>query len=343
MGVVTNLATTGALLGDAPRAAQLYTLLAPYAGQLIAPLVARLGSADRHLGQLAAVMGRWAEAERHFQAAIDMNRRMQQWFRLALAQAEYARMLVARGTPDDPERIDLLLADASEILDGLGMGDVLATVPSTRARDSDGETCPDEAAGVERRSSEVCLFQKEGEFWSVAYQGKVARLRHRKGFDYLTQLLRSPEREFAGLDLALGSGDPSVHTQSSRATGSITSSRSAAFGDCGPALDRATIEQFRHRRAELNAKLADAEQMNDGPRASRLQEDAALLAEQLSSANGGPLGTSVPDRTRHPVADPPTHPRRGAVFTLFPQLLCRFAVRSAALRSPRAPPIIRRS
>src|SRR5262249_13172854 len=65
MGVVTNLSTVCALLGDAPGAAELYTCLAPHAGELIAPLVACLGSVDRYLGQLAATMCRWPQAERH--------------------------------------------------------------------------------------------------------------------------------------------------------------------------------------------------------------------------------------------------------------------------------------
>src|SRR5262249_58768540 len=55
-GVMINLTTACSLLGDAPHAAELYPLLAPYAGQLLAPLAVCLGSMDRSLGQLAATI-----------------------------------------------------------------------------------------------------------------------------------------------------------------------------------------------------------------------------------------------------------------------------------------------
>lgn len=36
------------------------------------------------------------------------------------------------------------------------------------------------------------VFRREGEYWTVAYQGRVMRLRHAKGFVYLASLLRRP-------------------------------------------------------------------------------------------------------------------------------------------------------
>jgi hypothetical protein len=172
-------------------------------------------------------------------------------------------------------------------MDRLGMGDLLAAVQVTPANDPDRETHAERSSGgTDSRSSNVCLFHREGEFWSVAYQEQVVRLRHRKGFEYLAQLIRSPEREFAALDLALGDGNTPVDTGSRRGTDTVTSSPPAAFGDCGPALDRTARDQFRRRRAELQAELAEAERINDTLRASRLQEEAALLAQQLASSIG---------------------------------------------------------
>src|SRR5262249_14284644 len=156
-GVATNLANVCALLGDAPRAAELYVSLAPHAGHLFAPVAACLGSVDRYLGQLAATTGRWPDAERHFQAALDVNRRMHQWPQLAFTQADYARMLIARGIPDDRQRIELLLADAWASMDRLGMGDLLAAAqipPTTEA--------PAEIPGAGATSSNVCVLQREG-------------------------------------------------------------------------------------------------------------------------------------------------------------------------------------
>src|SRR5262249_5280678 len=152
-------------------------LLKPSAGQLFAPLAACLGSVDAYLGQLAATMGHWEEAERHFQVALEMNQRMHQWAPLALAQLDYGRMLIARGAPDDQEKVDRLLNDALALMARLGMTGLLTAGHVPRPNDLPHEETP--------QPSNVCLFHREGEFWSVAYQGRVARLRHRKGFEYL--------------------------------------------------------------------------------------------------------------------------------------------------------------
>ena len=279
-GVVTNLASACFLLGEAACAAELYPLLAPYAGQLLAPIVACLGSMDRSLGQLAATMRRWEDAERHFQAALEMNERMHQWLHLAFTQADYARMLVERGDPRDRAKIDLLRADSSALMARLGMDDLLAAAQAPPAGDPDRKR-PDVA---DASAPNVCRFQKEGEFWSVAYQGRVSRLRHRKGFEYLAQLLRSPERAFAALDLAIGNGNIPASADTRRET--VTGFSATTCGDTGPALDRAAMDQYRRRRAELQDEIAEAERMNDSLRASRFEEEAAFIAQQLASELG---------------------------------------------------------
>jgi tetratricopeptide (TPR) repeat protein len=72
---VTALSETCAALRDARRAAMLYELLLPYADRAIVA-VACYGAAARNLGVLATILGRWTEAARHFEQALDLNRRM---------------------------------------------------------------------------------------------------------------------------------------------------------------------------------------------------------------------------------------------------------------------------
>jgi hypothetical protein len=66
-------------------------------------------------------MSRWQDAERHFQAAIQMDRRTggRPW--LAHTQMDYARMLLARGAQGDPEQASDLIATARATYDQLGM------------------------------------------------------------------------------------------------------------------------------------------------------------------------------------------------------------------------------
>src|SRR5262249_48786023 len=67
---VVYLADVCAFLGDAARAARLYALLRPLAGRafVLGNAFGCMGAIDRNLGQLAAVMGRWDDGVRHFEA-----------------------------------------------------------------------------------------------------------------------------------------------------------------------------------------------------------------------------------------------------------------------------------
>jgi DNA-binding SARP family transcriptional activator/tetratricopeptide (TPR) repeat protein len=126
------LAEVSAGLGDRARAAALYELMLPYAGcNLLNWVEVCAGSTSRYLGLLATTMSRWLDAERHFEAAIEMDRRTggRPW--LAHAQADYSHMLLARREPGDLERARELVASARTTYDQLGMH---PASPTTRRR-----------------------------------------------------------------------------------------------------------------------------------------------------------------------------------------------------------------
>jgi tetratricopeptide (TPR) repeat protein len=119
---MTFLAEVCAALGDRRRAEALYRLLSPYAGYaIVASEWACFGAASRFLGQLAATMGRWQEAEAHFDQAMAMNARMGAKPWLARTQYHFAQMLLARREPGDGERARILLDDAKSIAQELSM------------------------------------------------------------------------------------------------------------------------------------------------------------------------------------------------------------------------------
>jgi tetratricopeptide (TPR) repeat protein len=86
-------------LGDMDRARTLYELLLPHSSKNVVspPLVACYGVVARHLGLLASTLERWSDAERHFEAALELNSRQggRPW--VARTQHAYAEMLAARG------------------------------------------------------------------------------------------------------------------------------------------------------------------------------------------------------------------------------------------------------
>jgi DNA-binding SARP family transcriptional activator len=94
LGEVTE---TVVLVGDTANAAVLYELLIPYTGRPMTAgrAVVSYGSADRHLGELASMLGRPDDAVRHFDAALALNAKTPVW--LPHTQLAFARHLEACG------------------------------------------------------------------------------------------------------------------------------------------------------------------------------------------------------------------------------------------------------
>src|SRR5215471_17507179 len=133
------------------------------------------------------------------------------------------------------------------------------------------ETPPRETAGAAKASSELNswastqgLFRKEGEYWTVGYAGHLCRLRDTRGLAHLTQLLRSPGREFHALDLGCGSAAGPLAGRDAEATGTLKGQVREAdlhrgnLGDAGEWLDQQSKASYRHRLAELHEELQAA-------------------------------------------------------------------------------------
>ncbi len=111
-----------AFLGDQDSSTRLYSLLLPYEQFYAeAPVEATFGSVARALGVLATTLRRFDDAERHFDAAVEMERRMGARPWLAHVQHHFAAMLFARAGPADQERARELIAEAVSIYSSLGM------------------------------------------------------------------------------------------------------------------------------------------------------------------------------------------------------------------------------
>ena len=116
-------AETCVYLHDAERAALLYPLLAENAGSNLMSDFGGpcLGSADRLLGNLAAVQQQWEQAQAHFEAALAMDQHTGARVWLAHTRHDYARMLLRRGHEGDAARARELLEPALADSTALGM------------------------------------------------------------------------------------------------------------------------------------------------------------------------------------------------------------------------------
>lgn len=115
------------------------------------------------------------------------------------------------------------------------------------------------------------MFRKEGDFWSIRFEGKTIRLKDGKGAKYLSYLLNEPGRDFSASDLIQAvSGNPQVTVRSS----------------AGEVLDDQAMREYKARAESLQSEIAEAREFNDTGRVEQLQDEMESLAGQITSATG---------------------------------------------------------
>ncbi len=120
-------------LGLRDRADELYTLLAPFSGQLAAGAALVYGSIAWALGTLAATLERYEQAESHFVAAAEIEGRLGAPVFLARTRASWARALIARDRPQDLDRAQHMLEQAEHTAARLGAEGITREVAECRA------------------------------------------------------------------------------------------------------------------------------------------------------------------------------------------------------------------
>ena len=110
---MTFYAEVAARIGAREPAAVLYDALCPYGDQLAFNATTLHGSIARPLGQLAATLGRYDDAERHFAHAATTHAELEAPGFLARTLCDWALALLERGGPGDGERAKRMLDDAT--------------------------------------------------------------------------------------------------------------------------------------------------------------------------------------------------------------------------------------
>lgn len=266
---VAALAHACTLVGDAGRAQQLYELLLPFEDRNVSTIADQsYGPVATRLGMLATVMERWDEAERHFRAAHAMCRTLRAPTFMALTMSEHARMLLARANDGDRDRALALLEEARTLCTTHGIGAVLERVTADLAR-------------ARRPPQPAHQFRREGEYWSIAFEGDAFRMKDGKGLRYIAQLLANRGTEVHALDLvAPNASRPGVESAAPEGL-RVTSSAGA-----GPSLDAQAKDAYRRRLEEIDADIAEARTFNDPERAAALAEEKQFVVDELKAAVG---------------------------------------------------------
>lgn len=264
------LAEACVYLADRDRAPMLYDLLAPYGSSYV--VVGNgdsvVGSVSRVLGELAALLRRWNEAEAHFLYAIAQERRLGARPYLANAAHSYARMLLERMETGDAARAGELIDEAEELAQQVGMARLLEQLQTLRARlgpvsseETGSPAVVETAPGTQ--PDRQGRFVDEGDYWTVGLGARRARLKKSRGLEQIARLLQEPSREFHVLDLA----------------GQLVPPES---DDVGRQLDRRSQAEYARRLEDLRDGISEARANNDAARESSLREEMDFIAQEIS-------------------------------------------------------------
>ena len=117
-------------------------------------------------------------------------------------------LLLARGQATDRSRAIEFLQEAVADARAIGMILVCEGFQALQAALA-GEMVPAGPAAAEVAAMAEAannLFRREGQYWTVVFDGAVVRLKHTKGLRYLARLLAQPGREFHAVDLEAAEG-----------------------------------------------------------------------------------------------------------------------------------------
>lgn len=121
IAIVTATGQLAVAFGDREPAARCYDLLTSYAGYYLYSASGTYGAMDRILGELAELLDRLDDADRHLADAVRMEARIGALPYLALAQLAHAALLRHRGGTGDLDKAARLVERAGHTARRLGM------------------------------------------------------------------------------------------------------------------------------------------------------------------------------------------------------------------------------
>src|ERR687895_313731 len=139
-------------------------------------------------GRVRLAEGEAADGERLFSEAARIWNEVGAPYEEAVARMGLAEALCAGGSED---QADLEHQAARAILERIEAAQTAG--PAMHVEGDDGRH--------EQPAADLNIFRREGDYWSVLFEGRTVRVRDLKGMRYLARLLASPGREFHVLDL----------------------------------------------------------------------------------------------------------------------------------------------
>jgi tetratricopeptide (TPR) repeat protein len=230
---------------------------------------ALVASATLAEGRVRLAEGDGADAERLCSEAAQLWNAVGAPYEAAVARMGLAEALRAGGR-QDPAALELAAARAA-------LDRIEAAQSAHPAADVEGRDGQDDLP-----AADLNVFRREGDYWSLLFDGRTVRVRDRKGMRYLARLLADPGREFHVLDLVAAESGSAAQIESDRAFGLSH----AALGDAGEMLDARAKDAYRRRLAEIDDDIEQARALGDTERAAQADAERDFLVRELSRAVG---------------------------------------------------------
>jgi tetratricopeptide (TPR) repeat protein len=244
-------------------------------------------------GVVAAAEGKYEDAETKFGRAIEIFREYQGPFDEAEVLYNWGRALNKSG---ERERANDKLDAAVEIYRRCGAGERwVERVEAVRAPAATLQSLPAEGTGQQKQAQNEGVFQREGDIWTITYEGQTLRLRDFKGLSYIACLLQHPGEEFHAASLATGvdSANSSEDSEARSELGAMTREqlaernlRAGAPEDAGEMLDAQAKAAYRRKLEELREELEEAREFRNPERIAKAEDEIEALSKELSRAIG---------------------------------------------------------
>ena len=126
-------------------------------------------------------------------------------------------------------------------------------------------------------------FRREGQYWTVAYDGETARVLDRKGLRHIAHVLAVPGTDVHVLELVRAAEGEAAEMPDEETARELTATRLDATE---AVLDPQAKQAYRQRLRELSEELEEARGWHDPERAARLEVEVDALVAELEIGLG---------------------------------------------------------
>lgn len=136
------------------------------------------------------------------------------------------------------------------------------------------------------RPPEESVFMRQGDYWTIRYQGQIAILKATRGLCCLGYLLRHPGREIHVSELLATFAEVRAQTLPGGVLEAGDHTIATGLQDAGPILDSQAKAEYRRRIGELRKDIEEAQRLNNSYCAAKAREEMETIAKELANAVG---------------------------------------------------------